>query len=57
MLYFLKSKFNQGSIEFLHMGPYYSIVREIQVLTSYPENVLLRGHRKCIDSVHLSVVW
>ncbi len=30
---------------------------EIQGLTSYPENFLLRGHRKCIDSVHLSVVW
>ncbi len=23
---------------------------------SYPENFLFRGHRKCIDSVHLSVV-
>ncbi len=22
---------------------------EIQGLTSYPENVLFRGHRKCID--------
>ncbi len=30
---------------------------EIQGLTSYPENVLFRGHRKCIDSVHLSVAW
>ncbi len=30
---------------------------EIQGLTSNPENVLFRGHRKCIDSVHLSVVW
>ncbi len=29
---------------------------EIQGLTSYPENFLLRGHRKCTDSVHLSVV-
>ncbi len=29
---------------------------EIQGLTSYPENVLFRGHRKCSDSVHLSVV-
>ncbi len=30
---------------------------EIQGLTSNPENVLFRGHRKCTDSVHLSVVW
>ncbi len=30
---------------------------EIQGLTSYPENVLFRGHRKCTDSVHLGVVW
>ncbi len=30
---------------------------EIQGLTSYPENFLFRGHRKCSDSVHLSVVW
>ncbi len=30
---------------------------EIQGLTSYPENFLFRGHWKCIDSVHLSVVW
>ncbi len=30
---------------------------EIQGLTSNPENVLFRGHRKCINSVHLSVVW
>ncbi len=30
---------------------------EIQCLTSYPENFLFRGHRKCIDSVHLSVAW
>ncbi len=30
---------------------------EIQGLTSYPENFLFRGHRKCTDSVHLSVVW
>ncbi len=30
---------------------------EIQGLTSNPENFLFRGHRKCIDSVHLSVVW
>ncbi len=30
---------------------------EIQGPTNNPENVLLRGHRKCIDSVHLSVVW
>ncbi len=29
---------------------------EIQGLTSYPENFLFRGHRKCIDLVHLSVV-
>ncbi len=29
---------------------------EIQGLTSYPENFLFRGHRKCTDSVHLSVV-
>ncbi len=29
---------------------------EIQGLTSNPENVLFRGHRKCTDSVHLSVV-
>ncbi len=29
----------------------------IQGLTNNPENFLLRGHRKCIDSVHLSVVW
>ncbi len=26
---------------------------EIQGLTSYPENFLFRGHRKCTDSVHL----
>ncbi len=32
-------------------------LRNIQGLTSYPENFLFRGHRKCIDSVHLSVVW
>ncbi len=30
---------------------------EIQGLTSNPENVLFRAHRKCTDSVHLSVVW
>ncbi len=30
---------------------------EIQGLSSNPENVLFRDHRKCIDSVHLSVVW
>ncbi len=30
---------------------------EIQGLTSNPENVLFRGHRKCTDSVHLSAVW
>ncbi len=30
---------------------------EIQGLASYPENFLFRGHRKCTDSVHLSVVW
>ncbi len=30
---------------------------EIQGLTSYAENFLFRGHRKCTDSVHLSVVW
>ncbi len=30
---------------------------EIQGLTSNPENFLFRGHRKCNDSVHLSVVW
>ncbi len=29
---------------------------EIQGLSSYPENILFRGHRKCTDSVHLSVV-
>ncbi len=29
---------------------------EIQGLTSYPENFLFRGHRKCSDSMHLSVV-
>ncbi len=29
---------------------------DIQGLTSYPENFLFRGHRKCTDSVHLSVV-
>ncbi len=29
---------------------------EIQGLTSYPENFLFRGHRKCID-LYLSVVW
>ncbi len=29
---------------------------EIQGLTSNPENFLFRGHRKCTDSVHLSVV-
>ncbi len=32
-------------------------VEEIQGLTSNPENFLFRGHRKCTDSVHLSVVW
>ncbi len=30
---------------------------EIQGFASYPENFLFRGHRKCTDSVHLSVVW
>ncbi len=30
---------------------------EIQGLTNNPENFLCRDHRKCIDSVHLSVVW
>ncbi len=30
---------------------------EIQGLTRNPENFLLTGHRKCTDSVHLSVVW
>ncbi len=30
---------------------------EIQGLSNYPENFLFRDHRKCIDSVHLSVVW
>ncbi len=30
---------------------------EVQGLTSNPENFLFRGHRKCIDSVHLSVAW
>ncbi len=30
---------------------------EIQGLTNNPENFLFRDHRKCIDSVHLSVVW
>ncbi len=34
-----------------------STAEEIQGLTSNPENFLFRGHRKCIDSVHLSVVW
>ncbi len=29
---------------------------KIQGLTSYPENFLFRGHRKCTDSMHLSVV-
>ncbi len=29
----------------------------IQGLTNNPENFLCRDHRKCIDSVHLSVVW
>ncbi len=29
---------------------------EIQGLTSYPENFLFKGHRKCSNSVHLSVV-
>ncbi len=29
---------------------------EIQGLSSNPENFLFRGHRKCTDSVHLSVV-
>ncbi len=29
---------------------------KIQGLSSYPENFLFRGHRKCSDSVHLSVV-
>ncbi len=32
-------------------------LKEIQALTSNPENFLFRGHRKCTDSVHLSVVW
>ncbi len=30
---------------------------EIQGLTNNPENFLCRDHRKCIDSVYLSVVW
>ncbi len=30
---------------------------EIQGLTINPENFLCRDHRKCFDSVHLSVVW
>ncbi len=30
---------------------------KIQGLTNNPENFLCRDHRKCIDSVHLSVVW
>ncbi len=30
---------------------------KIQGLTSNPENFLFRGHIKCTDSVHLSVVW
>ncbi len=30
---------------------------EIQGLTNNPENFLFRDHRKCIDSVYLSVVW
>ncbi len=37
---------------------YPSVTAEkIQGLTNNPENFLFRGHRKCIDSVHLSVVW
>ncbi len=31
-------------------------LRKFKGLTSYPENFLFWGHRKCIDSVHLSVV-
>ncbi len=30
---------------------------KIQGLSNNPENFLCRDHRKCIDSVHLSVVW
>ncbi len=30
---------------------------EIQGLPSDPENFLFKSHRKCTDSVHLSVVW
>ncbi len=30
---------------------------EIQGLSNNPENFLFWDHRKCIDSVHLSVVW
>ncbi len=30
---------------------------KIQGLTNNPENFLCRDHRKCFDSVHLSVVW
>ncbi len=33
------------------------LAEEIQGLTSNPENFLFSGHRKCTDSVHLSVVW
>ncbi len=35
-----------------------SVTAEVQIqgLTSNPENLQFRGHRKCIDSVHLSVV-
>ncbi len=35
----------------------YHLRQLIQGLTNNPENFLFRDHRKCIDSVHLSVVW
>ncbi len=31
------------------------IAEEIQGLSSYPENFLFRGHRKCTDSQYISV--
>ncbi len=34
-----------------------AVAEKIQGLTSNPEHFLFRGHRKCTDSVHLSVVW
>ncbi len=32
-------------------------LRKFRVSPADPENFLFTGHRKCIDSVHLSVVW